>query len=79
MSTLSSKSPVQTLFATIRGAFRGSAKPSKYPGAMRRHLSTSDLRFLSDRMLKDIGYDRQDTMSSQSRSILQRLMNNQLW
>lgn len=79
MSTRSSKSPVQTLLATIRDAFSGSAGPSNFPGAMRRHRNENDLRFVTDRMLKDIGYDRQDTMSSQSRSSLQRLMNNQLW
>ena len=72
------QSPLQAIAQVLRGTVtRRAAEPWSFGyGPQPTHR---DLRHLSDRMLKDIGYDRVDTMSVESRQALDTLIIKQLW
>lgn len=78
MFTQATQSPLQAIAQVFRGTFnRRPAEPWSF--GYGNTAGARELRNLSDRMLKDIGYDRVDVMSVESRNALDKMMIKQLW
>ena len=78
MFTQAIQSPLQAIAQVFRGTYkRRAADPWSFDQGGEPTLR--DLGHLSDRMLKDIGYDRVDVMAPDSRATLNSLIIKQLW